>query len=155
MPARASLFGTLALLALALLPAPVAAQAAEAQAPIKQVVLLPGSPANPNLSPGVRSRNFLFASGALPATSVGPDIKAQTASSLNAIRAVVEAGGSTMANVVKCSVFLTSAADFAAMNEIYVTYFPTDPPARSTVVVAALVRADAKIEIECIAALPR
>jgi 2-iminobutanoate/2-iminopropanoate deaminase len=60
-----------------------------------------------------------------------------------------------MENVVKCTVFLTSAADFAAMNEAYRTFFPKDPPARSTVVVAALVRADAKIEVECIAAMPR
>jgi 2-iminobutanoate/2-iminopropanoate deaminase len=145
----------MAIVALALIPLPAAAQAAEAGAPIKQVVIPPGASPNPNLSPGVRSRNFLFASGALPATNAGPDIKAQTSSALLAIKAVVEAGGTTMENVVKCTVFLTNAPDFAAMNEAYVTFFPKDPPARSTVVVAALVRADAKIEIECIAAIPR
>ena len=144
-----------ALAAIALAPLPGAAQAAESAAPIKQVVMPQGANPNPNLSPGIRSRNFLFASGALPAASAGPDIKAQTSSALLAIKAVVEAGGTTMENVVKCTVFLTNAADFTAMNETYVTFFPKDPPARSTVVVAALVRADAKIEIECIAAIPR
>ena len=108
-----------------------------------------------SLSASLLSGGFIFASGALPAQSVGPDIRTQTASSLNAIKAVIEAGGSTMDNVVKCTVFLTNAADFAAMNEVYVQYFPKDPPARSTVVVAALVRPEAKLEIECIAAVPR
>jgi 2-iminobutanoate/2-iminopropanoate deaminase len=131
------------------------AQEAAPPAATKEVVLLEGSPANPNLSPGIRSGGLLFASGALPAVSVGPDIKTQVASALNAIKSVIEAGGSTMENVVKCTVFLTDAADFAAMNEVYVTYFPQNPPARSTVVVAALVRPEAKIEIECIAAMPR
>ena len=152
---RSSVPGAL-LLALVLPAAPLSAQQPEAQAPVKQVVMPAGATGtNPNLSPGIRSRDFVFASGALPAASAGPDIKAQTTSAMQAIKAVVEAGGSTMENVVKCTVFLTSAADFQAMNEAYRVFFPKDPPARSTVVVAALVRADAKIEVECIAAVPR
>ena len=67
--------------------------------------------------------------------------------------AVVDAGGSTMANVVKCSVFLTDVKDFAGMNTVYREFFPKEPPARATVVVAALVSAAAKVEIECIAAI--
>ena len=128
-------------------------QQQEAQ-PAKQAVVPEGTPANPNLSPAIRTGDFVFASGALPAQSVGADIKAQVASALNALKSVFEASGTSMDNVVKCTVFLTDAADFAAMNEVYVTYFPKDPPARSTVIVAALVRADAKVEIECVAAMP-
>jgi 2-iminobutanoate/2-iminopropanoate deaminase len=57
--------------------------------------------------------------------------------------------------VAKCTVFLTDAANFAAMNQVYREFFPTDPPARSTVAVAALVVPNSLIEIECIAAAPR
>ena len=70
-------------------------------------------------------------------------------------KAVVEAGGSTMANVLKCTVFLTDVKDFGGMNSVYSTFFPKEPPARSTVVVAALVSAAAKVEIECIAAVTK
>jgi 2-iminobutanoate/2-iminopropanoate deaminase len=64
---------------------------------------------------------------------------------------VVEAGGATMATVDKCTVFLTRQTDFAPMNEVWRTFFPKDPPARSTVIVAALARAEFLVEIECIA----
>ena len=67
----------------------------------------------------------------------------------------MELGGTTMDNVVKCTVFLTRAADFQAMNGVYRTYFPKDPPARSTVIVAALVTPSALIEIECMAVMPK
>jgi 2-iminobutanoate/2-iminopropanoate deaminase len=60
-----------------------------------------------------------------------------------------------MSDVAKCTVFLTDAANFAAMNQVYREFFPTDPPARSTVAVAALVVPNALIEIECIAAAKR
>jgi reactive intermediate/imine deaminase len=155
MPVRASILGSIALFAITIVPVRLTAQAAESQAPIKQVVIPQGVTPSRNFSPGVRSRNVLYVAGQLPAANAGSDIQSQTRSALNSIKAIVEAGGSTMANVVKCTVFLTSAGDFAGMNEAYVPFFPSDPPARSTVVVAALVRADAKVEIECIAALPR
>ena len=97
----------------------------------------------------------LYVSGQLPAANAGDDIQSQTTSAMNAVKAIVEAGGSSMENVTKCTVFLISQADFAGMNQAYVPFFPTNPPARSTVVVAALVRAGAKIEVECIATIPR
>jgi 2-iminobutanoate/2-iminopropanoate deaminase len=97
----------------------------------------------------------LYVSGQLPAAGTAADIQSQTTSAMNAVKAIVEAGGSTMENVLKCTVFLTSQADFAGMNSAYVPFFPANPPARSTVIVAALVRADAKIEVECIALIPR
>jgi 2-iminobutanoate/2-iminopropanoate deaminase len=155
MPVRACALGVLTLVTVALAPRPAAAQAAESQAPIKQAVIPAGATPSRNFSPGIRSRNFLFVAGQLPAANAGADIQSQTRSSLEAIKAIVEAAGTTMENVVKCTVFLTSAADFAGMNEAYVPFFPTAPPARSTVVVAALVRAEAKVEIECFAAMPR
>jgi enamine deaminase RidA (YjgF/YER057c/UK114 family) len=63
----------------------------------------------------------------------------------------VEAAGSTMDRVLKCQAFLTEQSDFAAFNEIYKGYFPTDPPARSTVIVKDLVLPGAKIEVDCFA----
>jgi 2-iminobutanoate/2-iminopropanoate deaminase len=56
-----------------------------------------------------------------------------------------------MDQVVKCGAFLTEQSDFATFNKIYVKYFPSDPPARSTVIVKALVAPGAKIEIDCTA----
>jgi 2-iminobutanoate/2-iminopropanoate deaminase len=70
---------------------------------------------------------------------------------LKKVQAVVEAAGATMATVDKCTVFLMRQADFAPMNEVWRTFFPKDPPARSTVIVAALARAEFLVEIECIA----
>jgi len=58
--------------------------------------------------------------------------------------------GSSLDRVVKCTVFLASIDDFAAMNEVWRTFFPTDPPARSTVAVTALALG-ARVEVECIA----
>jgi enamine deaminase RidA (YjgF/YER057c/UK114 family) len=58
-----------------------------------------------------------------------------------------------MENVAKCTVFLVNLADFQGMNASYREYWPKEPPARSTVVVAALVSPGAKLELECIASL--
>ena len=137
-------------LACLLVPGSVSAQGPE-RAPVVPAGVTPSA----NYSPGIRSGNVVYVSGQLPAAGTAADIQSQTRSVMNAIKAIVEAGGSTMENVVKCTVFLTSQADFAGMNEAYVPVFPRNPPARSTVVVAALVRADAKIEVDCIALIPR
>ena len=71
------------------------------------------------------------------------------------MNAVLEAAGTSAANVVKCTVFLVDVKDFAGMNQAYTQFFTKEPPARSTVAVAALMRADAKVEIECIATIPK
>ena len=100
-------------------------------------------------SPGVRVGDVIYVSGqAEPDT---PDITGQATSVLKKVQAVVEAAGTTMAKVDKCTVFLTRQADFAPMNDVWRTFFPSDPPARTTVIVAALPRAEILIEIECIA----
>lgn len=115
-----------------------------------------GMSASATLTPGIRHGNTIYTSGQLGISRDAPDstIQGQTKKALENVKAVVEAGGSTMANVLKCTVFLVDVKDFAGMNSVYSQFFPKEPPGRSTVIVAALVSAAAKIEIECIAALP-
>jgi 2-iminobutanoate/2-iminopropanoate deaminase len=123
-----------------------------AQTP-KEVVPIPGA-SNPVLSAVVRAGDVLHLSGQLgtvPGQGLVPGgITAETRQTLENIKRIVEAAGSSMERVVKCTVFLADIADFRAMNEVYRTFFPADPPARSTVAVAGLVL-NARIEIECLA----
>lgn len=81
------------------------------------------------------------------------DFEGQCRQALENLKASVEAAGSRTDRVLKCTCFLTEAGDFAAMNRIYATFFPRNPPARSTVIVKALVLDGAKIEIDCVAAV--
>jgi 2-iminobutanoate/2-iminopropanoate deaminase len=140
------------LVALAFIVAVPAVAAAQAAAVPKQAINT-GTRTNPNLSGGIRIGDMLYASGQLGM----PDstIEGQTKNALESTKKVLEAGGTSMENVVKCTVFLTRQSDFQAMNGVYRTFFPKDPPARSTVVVAALVQNGALVEIECMAAVPR
>ena len=111
---------------------------------------------SPTLTPGIRVGNMVFASGQLGLNRTAPDttIQGQTRLALDGTKKVFEAAGTTMANAIKCTVFLIDLKDFAGMNTAYREFFPTSPPARSTVVVAALVAAGAKVEIECSAFIP-
>lgn len=120
----------------------------------KQVIVPQGQQASATLSPGTRAGDIIYTSGQLGMSRTDPDssIQGQTKRSLENVQKVVEAAGSSMANVLKCTVFLTDVKDFQGMNSAYTQFFPKEPPARSTVVVAALVSAAAKVEIECIAA---
>ena len=98
---------------------------------------------------------MLFCSGQLgldPATKqlVAGDVAAQAQRALENLRAVLEAGGSSFAQVVKTTIFLIDMNDFAAVNAVYATFFPDHPPARSTVAVAAL-PLGGRVEIEAIA----
>ena len=141
----------------ALILSVAAASTAAAQASDKQVITLQGSSPNPVLSAGIRVGNMVYASGQLGLKRDAPDstIEGQTRAALENTKTVLEAAGTSMANVVKCTVFLVNVADFQAMNRVYREFFPKDPPARSTVAVAALVVLTAKIEIECMAAMPK
>ena len=123
----------------------------------RQPVVPQGMSASATLTPGIRHGDVIYTSGQLGVSRDAPDstIQGQTKKSLENVKAVVEAAGSTMANVLKCTVFLVDVKDFAGMNSVYSTFFPKEPPARSTVVVAALVSAAAKVEIECMAAIPK
>jgi 2-iminobutanoate/2-iminopropanoate deaminase len=129
-----------------------------AQGGAKQVIVPPGASASTTLSPGIRVGDILYLSGQLgtkPGSPLDSTIQGQTSQALENLKGVVEAAGTTMSNVVKCTVFLADLKDFGGMNQAYTQFFPKEPPARSTVVVAALVRTGAKVEIECIAAIPR
>jgi reactive intermediate/imine deaminase len=77
-------------------------------------------------------------------------IAGQTKQAFENVKAVLAAAGSTLERVVRCTVFLTDIKDYAAMNAVYATYFPKDPPARSTVAGTGLALG-ARIEIECLA----
>ncbi len=70
------------------------------------------------------------------------------------LQASVEAAGSALNQVLKCNCFLTDVADFPTMNKLFREFFPQQPPARSTVVVKELVVTGAKIEIDCVTAMP-
>lgn len=106
-------------------------------------------------SQAIVAQGLVFCSGQIPldpATGnvVEGGIDEQTHRVLKNLTAVVEAAGSTMAKVVKTTVFLQSMSDFAAMNAIYATYFPAPAPGRSTIEVARLPR-NVLVEIECVA----
>ncbi len=106
-------------------------------------------------SQAIKANGMLFCSGQIPidpATGefVSQEIAAQTDQVFKNLIAVLDAGGMTLENVVKTTVFLADMNDFTAMNEVYGRYFDSNKPARATVQAARLPR-DAKVEIECIA----
>ena len=109
-------------------------------------------------SPAVRAGNFIFVAGQGPidpATnqySFG-DIRHETQLVLKNIQRILEGCGATVADVVKCSVFLVDGRDFAAMNEVYAQFFGEHKPARTTVE-ARFVNTQMKVEIDCIAFKP-
>jgi 2-iminobutanoate/2-iminopropanoate deaminase len=122
--------------------------------PKKKVI--PGN--SPNLSRAIGFEHILFVSGVLGVDSqtrklVSAEFDGQCRQALTNLKASVEAGGSSLSQVLKCTCFLVEAADFEAFNKVYREFFPQDPPARSTVVVKELVMAGAKIEIDCVAHL--
>ena len=106
-------------------------------------------------SQAIQAENFLFLSGQIPLDPktgelVKGDIREQTKQVLENIKGILESQKLGMENVVKSTIFLKDIANFNQVNEVYATYFPSSPPARSTVEVAKLPR-DADIEIEAIA----
>lgn len=106
-------------------------------------------------SQAVVSNGFAFLSGQIPinpATGqlIEGDVEAQTVRVLENLKAVLEASGSSLARVVKTTVFLKDMGEFARMNAVYAGYFPENPPARATVEAARLPR-DVRVEIDCIA----
>ncbi len=106
-------------------------------------------------SQGVDGGSVVITSGQLPIdVSTGAfaegGIAGQTQQSLENVKAVLTQAGLGMENIIKTTVFLKDMNDFAAMNEVYASFFPSDPPARSAVEVARLPK-DALVEIEAIA----
>ena len=110
------------------------------------------------LTPAIKYGDVVYLSGQLGTSrEAGADttIQAQTKRSLESLAKNAEAAGTTLANATKCTVFLVDLKDFAGMNQAYREVFTKEPPARSTVVVAALVTPGAKVEIECIVGMPK
>lgn len=106
-------------------------------------------------SQAIRAGNFIFCSGQLgidPSTGnlVNGGVEAETRRALQNLSAVLQAAGTSLEHVVKTTVFLLDMNDFAKMNAVYAEFFPTNPPARSTIQVARLPR-DGHVEIEVIA----
>ncbi|MGH9614221.1 MAG: RidA family protein [Bryobacteraceae bacterium] len=109
-------------------------------------------------SPAVRAGDFIYVSGQGPIDTAtdkmsNGDIQHETRLVLTNIQRILEGCGATMADVVKCSVFLGDAEDFKAMNEVYAEFFGAHKPARTTV--EAKFVAPMKVEIDCIAYKPR
>jgi len=106
-------------------------------------------------SQAIQVGQFIYTSGQIPlnpatGTLVEGGIREQTQQSLSNIKAVLEAAGAKMSNVVKTTVFLADMNDFAAMNEVYATFFSEPFPARSAVAVKTLPKG-ALVEIEVVA----
>ncbi|MDR3543829.1 MAG: RidA family protein [Desulfosporosinus sp.] len=121
----------------------------------KTTVSTPNAPAAIGpYSQGVKIGNLIFTSGQLPLNpqtgELVADIEGATRQSLDNVKAILESAGATLDKIIKTVVFLRDMNDFAAMNAVYATYFPNDPPARSAVQVARLPK-DAILEIEAIA----
>lgn len=97
---------------------------------------------------------FLFCSGQIPLTPTGEmvsgDVKAQAKQCMENVKGLLDAAGLSLSNVAKTTIFLSSMDHFAAVNEVYGSYFESDPPARSTVAAAGLPKA-VDVEIEVIA----
>ena len=107
-------------------------------------------------SQAVKVGGFVFVSGQVPVHpqtgEMAEGIESQAERSLENIRAILEEAGISLENVVKCTVFLTDMADFAAVNRVYENFFRAPCPARSCVAVSALPKG-ALVEIEAIAAV--
>jgi 2-iminobutanoate/2-iminopropanoate deaminase len=105
---------------------------------------------------GIVAGGVLYTSGQLPIHPVTGEVPAsieeQTAQVLENLKAIVEAAGATMENVVKCTVYIQSMSDFAAMNQVYATYFFDNPPARACVEVSKMAK-NALVEIDAIVLL--
>jgi 2-iminobutanoate/2-iminopropanoate deaminase len=110
-------------------------------------------------SPAVRAGETIYVSGQVPIDPVTGqiitgDVQAETRQVLTNIRNILAGCGASLADVVRCAVYLTDAADFKAMNEVYAEFFGEAKPARTTIVVAALPLPAAKVEIDAIAYQP-
>jgi 2-iminobutanoate/2-iminopropanoate deaminase len=122
----------------------------------KEVISTPNAPAAIGpYSQAVRTGNLIFVSGQIPLDAatgqlVRGDIGTQTQQVLENVAAVLEAAGSSLAKVVKTTVYLRDLGEFGRMNEIYGKFFSRSAPARATVQVARLPR-DAAIEIDVVA----
>jgi 2-iminobutanoate/2-iminopropanoate deaminase len=123
---------------------------------VRQAVSTPDAPAAIGpYSQAIRAGSLLFVSGQIPldpatGTMVEGDVKVQTHRVFKNLSAILTAAGTSLDRVVRVGVFLRDMNDFAAMNEVYATYFASPAPARATIEAARLPR-DARVEIDVIA----
>jgi 2-iminobutanoate/2-iminopropanoate deaminase len=120
----------------------------------KQIITSCKMPVAGPYSPAVEAEGFIFISGQLPLNpetgDVIIDIKAGTRQVLTNLQAILEECGLTLDHVIKTTIYLQNMADFAVVNEIYASFFPKDPPARSILGVSALPK-NVPLEIEAVA----
>jgi 2-iminobutanoate/2-iminopropanoate deaminase len=120
----------------------------------REVIVPEGTTPSPILSPGIRVGDLLWTAGHVgrnPETGVTPDgIKEQTRQTLLNLQRVLEAGGSSLANVIKVNIFLVDVNDRPALNEGYAEFFPSNPPGR-TCFGGAQFDGNVLVEIECVA----
>ena len=120
----------------------------------RQIIQPPSMPSNRVLSHGVRVGDFIWTAGAIgrdPVTGAMPeDIRGQTRQALSNVRAVLEAGGSSLASVVKVNIYLTEITLRDAVNEVYLEFFPSEQPGR-TAIGGAQFAAGVLVEIEAVA----
>ena len=126
----------------------------------RKQIIPKGVTPNPALSPGIQAGDTLYVSGQIAVDASGNlvgegDCEAQTRQVMDNIRAVVQAAGGGMDDVVKTTGFLTDAADYPAYNKVRMETFPESPPASSTVIIAALVRPQLLVEVEAVVHLPQ
>jgi 2-iminobutanoate/2-iminopropanoate deaminase len=125
----------------------------------KEVILSPKAPAPmPVYSHAIKANGFLFLSGQIPMDPVSGEVFKGTlgeeaARILDNLGAVLETAGATFKDVVRVTAYLTDMGDFQAFNEAYQRYFQSEPPARTTIAVAALPRG-VRIEMDAIAIAP-
>jgi reactive intermediate/imine deaminase len=125
------------------------------QMPVKEIVSSQPAPVGP-YSPAVKAGGFIYLSGTLAQDGSGAmvgrgDVGAQTRRIVERLRGVLEASGSSLAQVLTVTVYLRNASDFPAMNDAYRAFWPTDPPTRTTVI-TDLVLPDALVEMSMVAA---
>jgi len=122
---------------------------------MKQIISTQNAPrAVGPYSQATKANGFVFCSGQIPYTSAGElvsdDVAEQARQCMRNLKAVLEAAGSSFDQIMKTTIFLKDMGDFKTVNEIYSSFFESDPPARATVEVARL-PLDVKVEIDAIA----
>ena len=165
-PSRSARASALSVLCLALVPwgSPLAAQEHQHEGEMQEMhefmhsveYYTSDAMAGLPFSEAVRVGPLLFLSGQIGTTADGlvpGGIGPETRQTLENIETTLERHGSSMDRVVKCTVFLADIAEWPAMNEVYVTFFPNDKPARSAVAGSGLAL-NSRVEIECIATVP-
>ncbi|KAJ1622617.1 Endoribonuclease L-PSP/chorismate mutase-like protein [Pavlovales sp. CCMP2436] len=137
----------------------LAAIALLGEAGAKRPVIVPGWPSIPIFSAATIVGETVYVSGMVgfdfgksPPAKCEGGIQAETECALRNVRAVMEAAGSSLENVADCTVFLADIAQFSAMNEVYLKFFPKDPPSRAAFAVASLA-VGAAVEIKCLGSL--